>query len=352
MKDIHLTDEQQAVIHHPIGMHARVLAVAGSGKSYTMACRIKHLVMDCHSPPHAMRVLMFNTLARQQFRSHLKQTGLPEVLQPEVHTFHSFSYQVIREMVRMDVLPGLTQFWTGEKKELIWLTVKRAIESLERQKQIPLESVESEEALNAFSLWKGAFLPPDRAGSYTSPYLPLVYREFERMRLEKSALTFDDFIPLAIEILETNPDAHHRWCGPVQHLIVDEYQDVNRGQQRLLELLADGKADVMVVGDVGQPLDGIRSVYPDHSFLFHPRLSGDNHLICDQYPVPLYDRCCQDGGNRLEPVAQRCGDDRRWLGGSYDHLRAGADLWTGRLRINTICQRRKLWMKYESTIVA
>jgi hypothetical protein len=61
---------------------------------------------------------------------------------------------------------------------LIWLTIKRAIQSLERQKQIPSESVESEEALNAISLWKGALLPPDRAGSYTSPYLPLVYQEF------------------------------------------------------------------------------------------------------------------------------------------------------------------------------
>jgi DNA helicase-2/ATP-dependent DNA helicase PcrA len=263
MKDIHLTDEQQALINHPVGMHARVLAVAGSGKSFTMACRIRHLVLDCRIPPHAIRVLMFNTLARQQFRYHLEQTGLPEVLQPEVHTFHSFSYQVIREMVRLDVLPGLTQFWTGEKEELIWLTAKRAIESLECQKQIPLESVESEEALNAISLWKGALLPPDRAGSYTSPYLPLVYQEFEHMRLRKSALTFDDFIPLAIDILETNPHAHQRWCGPVQHLIVDEYQDVNRGQQRLLELLADGKADVMVVGDDDQTIYEWREARPN-----------------------------------------------------------------------------------------
>ncbi len=157
MKDINLTDEQQAVIHHPVDMHARVLAVAGSGKSYTMACRIKHLVMDCNIPPHAMRVLMFNTLARQQFRSHLEQTGLPEVLQPEVHTFHSFSYQVIREMVRMDVLPGLTQFWTGEKEELIWLTVKRAIESLERQKQIPPQCAVQSPGRNGKQLWLGYY---------------------------------------------------------------------------------------------------------------------------------------------------------------------------------------------------
>jgi DNA helicase-2/ATP-dependent DNA helicase PcrA len=263
MKDIHLTNEQQAVIHHPVGMHARVLAVAGSGKSFTMACRFRHLVLDCHIPPHAIRVLMFNSLARQQFHTHLEQTGLPEVLQSEVHTFHSFSYRVIREMVRMDVLPGLTQFWTGEKEELIWLTVKRAIENLERKKQIPPESVESEEALNAIGLWKGALLHPDRAGSFTSPYLPLVYQEFERIRLEKSALTFDDFIPLAIDILESNLNAHHRWCGPVQHLIVDEYQDVNRGQQRLLELLADGKADVMAVGDDDQTIYEWRGARPN-----------------------------------------------------------------------------------------
>ena len=96
MKDISLTEEQLAVIQHPLGMHARVLAGAGSGKSFTMACRIQHLVQECHVQPHAIRVLMFNRLARQQFRAHLDRTGLPDVLQPEVHTFHSFSYVQLR----------------------------------------------------------------------------------------------------------------------------------------------------------------------------------------------------------------------------------------------------------------
>jgi DNA helicase II / ATP-dependent DNA helicase PcrA len=264
MNNIHLTEEQQAVIHHPLDAHARVLAVAGSGKSFTMACRIRHLVQDCQVAPHAIRVLMFNSLARQQFRTHLERTGLPEALQPEVHTFHSFSYQVIREMVRIGVLPGLTQFWTGEKEELIWLTVKRAIESLEKQQRIPRGAVESEEALNAVSLWKGALLPPNRAGAYASPYLALVYAEFERMRLEKSALTFDDFIPLAIDILQSNLNAQHRWCSSVEHLIVDEYQDVNRGQQRLLELLSANHADVMVVGDDDQTIYEWRGARPNY----------------------------------------------------------------------------------------
>ena len=259
-----LTDEQLSVIHHPIGKHARVLAVAGSGKSFTMACRIQHLVQECHVAPHAIRVLMFNRLARQQFRTHLDRTGLPDTMQPEVHTFHSYSFRVINTMVRIGVLPGLTQFWTGEKEELVWLTAKRAIECLERKGCIPPNTIETENTLNAISLWKGALLPPNRAGSWSTPMMHLVYEEFERMRLEKSALTFDDFIPMAIDILETNVDARKRWCGPVEYLIVDEYQDVNFGQQRLLELLADGKADVMAVGDDDQCIYEWRGARPNY----------------------------------------------------------------------------------------
>jgi DNA helicase-2/ATP-dependent DNA helicase PcrA len=264
MNEFTLTEEQLAVIHHPIGRHARVLAVAGSGKSYTMACRIQYLVQECHVAPHTIRVLMFNRLARQQFCTHLDRTGLPDTMQPEVHTFHSFSFQIINTMVRIGVLPGLTQFWTGEKEELVWLTAKRAIESLERKGCIVPNTIETEDALNAISLWKGALLPPNRAGSWSMPMMYLVYEEFEQMRLEKSALTFDDFIPMALEILESNANARNRWCGPVEYLIVDEYQDVNYGQQHLLELLSDGKADVMAVGDDDQTIYEWRGARPNY----------------------------------------------------------------------------------------
>jgi DNA helicase-2/ATP-dependent DNA helicase PcrA len=283
MKEISLTDEQLTVIHHPLGMHARVLAVAGSGKSFTMACRIQHLVQECHVTPHSIRVLMFNRLARQQFRTHLARTGLPDTMQPEVHTFHSFSFQIINTMVRIGVLPGLTQFWTGEKEELVWLTAKRAIESLERQNRISANSIETEDALNAISLWKGALLPPERAGSWSSPNMQYVYAEFERMRLEKSALTFDDFIPMAIDILETNTNARKRWCGPAEYLIVDEYQDVNFGQQRLLELLSDGKADVMAVGDDDQTIYEWRGARPN--YIVHDFEKVFNHKPHSMYQL-------------------------------------------------------------------
>ena len=82
MTQSHLTPEQEQVVAHPLGQHARVLAVAGSGKSTTMAHRIRHLVQDCAVRPSAIQVLMFNTLARKQFIAHLAKVGLPETSSP------------------------------------------------------------------------------------------------------------------------------------------------------------------------------------------------------------------------------------------------------------------------------
>lgn len=262
-----LTPEQELVVAHPLGQHARVLAVAGSGKSTTMAHRIQHLVQDCAIRPSAIQVLMFNSLARKQFVLHLQKAGLPETHQPSVHTFHSFSFHVINQAIKGGLLPASTQFWLADKAELIWLTAKRAINSLEKAKRIPAEAVDPEDALNAISLWKGSLIPPDRAGSYTSPYLPLVYQEFEQARLSANALSFDDFVPLAINLLENHQSLRAHYCQDVYHLVVDEYQDINYGQQRLIELLAGKQADVMVVGDDDQTIYEWRGARP--SYILH-----------------------------------------------------------------------------------
>jgi len=95
-----LTQEQLAVVHHPLDQHARVLAVAGSGKSTTMAYRIQYLINHHAVRPGSIQVLMFNALARKQFTTHLEKIGLTEIHQPMVHTFHSFSFRIITEMVK------------------------------------------------------------------------------------------------------------------------------------------------------------------------------------------------------------------------------------------------------------
>ena len=92
----------------------------------------------------------------------------------------------------------------------------------------------------------------------------MVYALFEEKRRQAKALTFDDFVPVAVRLLEHSDTIAATWCNRYEHLIVDEYQDVNYGQQRLIEVLAGDKAELMVVGDDDQTIyewRGARSTY-------------------------------------------------------------------------------------------
>ena len=264
MSHITLTPEQERVILHPLGSHARVLAVAGSGKTTTLAHRVKHLVTEQNIPPRSIRVLMFNRLARVQFQEALEGIGIPRTHQPPVDTFHSFSYGLIRSQMDAGLLPSSTEFWLNDAGERTWLFVNIAIGNLERRKTVPPGMVDPEEAVEAIALWKGSLIPPERAGHRGNAYLPLVYAEYEQLRLRRRALTFDDFVPLAVHVLEGEPATAQRWCNRANHIIIDEYQDVNYGQQRLIELLAGQRADVMVVGDDDQTIYEWRGARPNY----------------------------------------------------------------------------------------
>jgi DNA helicase-2/ATP-dependent DNA helicase PcrA len=264
MSSVTITSEQEAVICHPLGRHARVLAVAGSGKTTTMAYRIKYLIEEQNVAPSSIRVLMFNKLARVQFQERLAEIGIPRKFHPPVDTFHSFSYRLIRQMMDARVIPASVEFWTDGRGERIWLYTNIAITNLEREGIVPAGHVDPEEAVQAISLWKGSLIPPSRAGYRGDLYLPLVYEEYERLRIRKGAITFDDFVVMAVGILEYEQSVRADWCNRVAHIIVDEYQDVNFGQQRLIELLAGERGDVMVVGDDDQTIYEWRGARPHY----------------------------------------------------------------------------------------
>lgn len=260
-----LTKEQRDVVTHPFGKHARVLAVAGSGKTTTMAHRIKYLV-EQQINPNRIRVLMFNRLARIQFKDKLAEVGVPEGLRPQVHTFHSFSYQLIGEMIASGLLPDTLEFWIEDREEMVRIWVHRALHNLETRRRIPPDSVDPDEVIEAIGLWKGSLIPPlsDRAGYRGNNLVPLVYEEFEKLRNQQGGITYDDFVPLAVGALESVKEIRQKWCGQADFIIVDEYQDVNYGQQRLIELLAGKRADVMVVGDDDQTIYEWRGARPNY----------------------------------------------------------------------------------------
>jgi DNA helicase II / ATP-dependent DNA helicase PcrA len=257
-----LTEEQLRVVRHE-GGHARVLAVAGSGKTTTLVQRCAYLRDERGVDPAVIRVLMFNVRAMEQFEGRLHEEGRPGLPTPEVSTFHAFAFGVYKEAKKHGFYVDAKALVGDEAEQVRWLA-RDAIESLERDRSIPLGSVDVEQALTAIALWKGALISPRTAGHRRSEHLPMVYRRFEELRTERRFITFDDFVPIAVELLKDVEQLRSLWCGKYEHLIVDEYQDVNYGQQRMLELLANGAAQMMVVGDDDQTLYEWRGARPSY----------------------------------------------------------------------------------------
>ena len=253
-----LTDEQIQIINHPDGYHAKVLSVAGSGKTTTMAYRIKHLMNDREVPRHQIQALMFNRAARDQFVEKLAEIGIPIGRQPQVNTFHSYSYRVINRR-------GFLQ-WFGDTEELAHLALLQAVAKVRRDMDLDDDDLDVNEAKQSIDLWKGALIPPYRAGyaGKDGEAYVAVYHEFERARLNKNAITFDDFVPLAIGELEANSRLRRSQVGELKYIIVDEYQDINFGQQKLIECIAGNGADLMVVGDDDQTIYEWRGARSDY----------------------------------------------------------------------------------------
>lgn len=256
-----LTDEQRAVMVHDPSMHATVLAVAGAGKTTAMVHRVRHLVADRGVSPRAIRAVMFNRAARVDFERKLAAIGVRGV---RVQTFNALGHAIVGWGARQGLVEPLTLLEDWEELRL----VEQAIRHL-RVAGGGGEPVDAEDALAAIRSWKGLLTPPDHARCTGRPELVEVYRVFERARRKGRRMTFDDQIGEAVRLIEGSPVAQRTLVDRLDHLIIDEFQDVNHAQQRLAMLIAGRRARVMVVGDDDQCIyewRGARSAYIKRAF--------------------------------------------------------------------------------------
>ena len=250
-----LTDEQLAIIRHDLRAHAKVLAVAGAGKTSTMVERIDYLVRQCNVPQQAIRVVMFNKRIQEEFDSKVKQKGLEAI---KVQTFHSLGNAICSWAVKNQLMASYTT--VEDDAEIDDLIREAAREVLAKGGLRADEAADLEENLashvenlrTSISIWKGMMTPPERAGHLSHPCYVRIYEAYEVIRCGAKRLTFDDMIYEAVELIEQNAVAQENLIGKVEHFIVDEFQDVNYSKQRLLQLLAGATSKVMVVGDDDQ----------------------------------------------------------------------------------------------------
>jgi DNA helicase-2/ATP-dependent DNA helicase PcrA len=238
----------------------RVVAGAGTGKTAVIAQRFRALV-DEGAAPESILVMTFTERAAGEMRQRI-ETAIGGVA-PSVGTFHSMALAWLREDGRSVGVPSGFRILAGADRwilarELMWslgdlaLTgderpddlVGPVLQMLERMKQelVPVERLASWGATS-----------DDAERSELMRACVKLFRAYERECRRRRLLDFDDLLLLAVRMLEKNPAVLVRYRERYAHVLVDEYQDLNLAQERLVELIA-GEGDPFIVGDDDQSI--------------------------------------------------------------------------------------------------
>lgn len=265
---MNLTNEQLRIIDHS-GGHARVSAVAGSGKTTTMVARIGRLLKQGESA-NLIMVLMFNKSARDSFADKM-QNQLSAVADqlPEVRTFHSLGMRLVNSFTRRGALPQYSLVTEEYIQEKLARQVANEVYRVERENEGWPAGDEVEEFLAFIDRVKSTvtgagevFKKLDLASRYS--YFIRAYELFEKVRKERKIRFYADLIHEPLMAMLDNSELATWVTDRVKHIIVDEYQDINEAQQQLLKILAGSRAKVMVVGDVDQCIYEWRGARPEY----------------------------------------------------------------------------------------
>lgn len=265
---MNLTDEQLRIINHPAG-HARVSAVAGSGKTTTMVARIGHLLQN-GAEADKILVLMFNRSARDSFAQSMENrlVHLRRRL-PQVRTFHSLGMRLVNSFTKRGSLPPYRLATEDHVLDKLARKVATEVyhEDVDREGYISGDEVE--EFLTFIDLVKstvkGAAEVFGESG-LTSRYNYFItaYELFEQLRKKQRLRFYADLICEPLMAMLADEDLRGWVSNRVDHIVVDEYQDINESQQQLLKILAGNRAEVMVVGDVDQCIYEWRGARPEY----------------------------------------------------------------------------------------
>lgn len=260
-----LTAEQDVVVDHGHG-HALVLAVAGSGKSTTLLHRVIRLLHRGVDPARLL-ILMFNKPAQMEFERRLREAcGKLHLPVPDVLTFHAFGLRLCERFVAAGLLPpahvvNSDASLYGIARDM----VREYNESGVSDDPIDPYGESVREMVDVFDVLKGElYAVTGEVSGDLNPRFVKLFPVFEQMRRRRGFRTFSDMVSDPVAVMETNPAAVSLIAGRFDHILVDEYQDINEAQCRLLRFAAGSTADVMAVGDDDQTVYRFRGAKPEY----------------------------------------------------------------------------------------
>ncbi|MBI5151416.1 MAG: UvrD-helicase domain-containing protein [Candidatus Pacebacteria bacterium] len=247
-----LNDEQKAAVLHGDGP-AMVLAGAGSGKTRVLTTRVAYLTAEKHISPSAILLVTFTNKAAHEMTERVrKMTG--HTLQFS-GTFHKLCAKILRADGHWIGIPSNFLIFDGDDQLDL-------IKAILKQLKIPPKEANPRIVLSMISNAKTEMITPseywDVARGKYQELTAKVYQIYEKKLTEQHAVDFDNLLNKTVELFQKYRKVLEKYQNQFDHVLVDEYQDVNKAQYLLSKMLAEPENHLMVVGDFSQSIYAFR----------------------------------------------------------------------------------------------
>ena len=245
-----LNDPQREAVTYGEGP-LLILAGAGSGKTRVLTHRIAYLVATDAAKPNEILAITFTNKAAGEMRERAELLVGRRVRAMWVMTFHAACARMLR--AHADKL-GYTRRFTIYDQADARRLIKRCLDDLGIDpKRFTPASIHNQIS-DAKNKLRDADSYAQMVGSFFEQTVADVFRAYERELHRMNAMDFDDLLVRAVNVLELFQEVRDQYAGTFRHVLVDEYQDTNHAQYRWLQLLAEERRNLMVVGDDAQCL--------------------------------------------------------------------------------------------------
>ncbi len=242
-----------------------VLAGAGSGKTRVVTYRVAELIRRGVRPERILAVTFTNKAAAEMQQRAAALLGKRLKAKPEISTFHSLCVRILRRQIKHLGFPETFTIYDRADQESVARSVLREI-------RVPETTLRPGELLHIMGRWKSAGVRPEHAAAMADgdrhQLAAAAYRRYQSALRAAAALDFDDLLLFTEELFDRFPAVRKAEADRFDHILVDEYQDTNAPQYRIVKALAARHRNLCVVGDDDQSIYGWRGAEVTHILQF------------------------------------------------------------------------------------
>ena len=247
--------EQEEAITHK-GGPLMVLAGPGSGKTLVITYRVKWLIENAGVHPSNILVITFTRAAAEEMKKRFFMFDGMENAPVTFGTFHSVFFMIIRYAYRYTAANII-------REDVKRRYIKEMTENMELEIEDENEFLSG--IINEISYVKGEMMSLSyyHSNNCSDELFAQIYEGYEKRLREENLIDFDDMLVFCYELLKEREDIRTLWQNKFQHILIDEFQDINKVQYEIIRMLA-GKGDhLFIVGDDDQSIYRFRGARPE-----------------------------------------------------------------------------------------